>query len=725
MHKKQTLHFLFLLYALAGFAQQPGKAGQVITLKEGSVSLSAQAWRYKSGNDLRGADPKLNDSAWAFLSPEFYTDSVRPGTFSGMGWFRFSFTIDTTLVNQPLSFVLEQQGASEIFLNGMLLHRFGTVGTDAASESAELPQDRPVAFAVSRRGPHVLAVRYSNFSPETSYDSNGQKRAGFSLRVTKYDEHLDSFITFSLTYMNIISFATCLFLVIALMHLMLYLFYKAKKQNFYFFLFTFAIALAFGSVLGGSLTNSPSAGSFFNLGKVLFMPVIFFTLHLLVYSFFRNKLPRILLISGALALLGILFLWIAPGLSMLVILLLLAPLVSFDMIRNVIIAVRKKLPGAWIIGIGFGLFVLFFIILSVLLLVVIIGQSNVKVSPDDTTGVLLIVLFSVGVFSIPASMSIYLARDFSQTNRSLEHKLAEVEKLSAQTIEQEKEKQRILENQNIVLEEQVNARTAEISEQKKIIEEKNKDITDSITYARRIQQAMLPSNEFIHRLFPDAFVLFRPKDIVSGDFYWFGTKNEIAFAILGDCTGHGVPGALMSMIGHNMLDQLILEKGITDPGKILSGLHEGVRSALKQQGSSDTRDGMDIAVTAFDRKNGTLTFAGANRPCWFIGADNTMQELKGTKHAIGGLQNDAAPVFENHALPATQVKAVYLTSDGYADQFGGENGKKFMTKNLKALLERHSHENAQTQLMVLANNLDAWKMNREQVDDVCVIGIRL
>lgn len=725
MHKKQTLLFIFLCYAFTAFGRQPAETGQVIMLKAGSVSLTAQPWHYKNGDDVRGADPHLNDSAWALLSPEFFTDSITPGTFTGMGWFRLSFSVDTSLVNQPLCFVVEQRGASEIYLNGMLLHRFGTVGSNAATEAGELPQDRPVAFAVARRGPHVLAVRYSNFLPEAGYNSNGEKRAGFSMRVLKYDDHLDSFITFNMTYMTIVSFATCLFLVIALMHLMLYLFYKAKKQNLYFFLFTFAIAITFGCILGGSLTSSPSAGSFFSLGKVLFVPVIFFTLHLLVYSFFRNKLPRILLISGGLALLAILFLWIAPGLSMLVMLLLLAPLVSVDMIRNVIIAVRKKLPGAWIIGIGFALFVLFFIILSVLLLVVIIGQQNVKVSPDDTTGVLLIILFSVGIFSIPASMSIYLARDFSQTNRSLEHKLAEVEKLSAQTIEQEKEKQRILENQNIVLEEQVNARTAEISEQKKIIEEKNKDITDSITYARRIQQAMLPSDEFIHRLFPDAFVLFRPKDIVSGDFYWFGTKGEIVFAILGDCTGHGVPGALMSMIGHNMLDQLILEKGITDPGEILHGLHHGVRNALKQQGGSETRDGMDIAITAFDRKSGTLTFAGANRPCWYIAADDKLQELKGTKHAIGGLQADAAPVFETHTLDAAQVKAVYLTSDGYADQFGGESGKKFMTKQLKSILERNFRERAAAQLLILSSSLDAWKQQREQVDDVCIIGIRL
>lgn len=725
MHKKQTLLFLFLCFAFTAFSQQVNHSGPVLTLHAGPVSLSGQEWRFKNGADLRGADPKLNDSTWALLSPEFFTDSIKPGTFSGTGWFRTSFSVDTSLVNQPLCFVFEQLGASEIFLNGRFLHAFGKVGTNADDEVAELPQDRPVVFFATHCGPHVLAVHYSNFSPESGYNSRGDKKAGFAVRVLKYDDQLDTFIDFNMTYMNIVSFATCLFLVIALMHLMLYLFYKAKKQNLYFFLFTFSIALTCACVLGASLTRVPVAGSLFNLGKILFVPGIFFTLHLLVYSFFRNKLPRILLISGGMALLAVLLLWIAPGISLLVILLLLAPLVSIDMIRNVIIAVRKKLPGAWIIGIGFALFVLFFLILSVLLLVVIIGQQNVKVSPDDTTGTLLIVLFSIGVFSIPASMSIYLARDFSQTNRSLEKKLAEVEALSAQTIEQEKEKQRILENQNIVLEEQVNARTAEISEQKKIIEEKNKDITDSITYARRIQQAMLPSDEFIHGLFPDAFVFFRPKDIVSGDFYWFGTKNEIAFAILGDCTGHGVPGALMSMIGHNMLDQLILEKGITDPGSILSGLHRGVRNALKQQGGSDTRDGMDIAVTAFDRKNGTIVFAGANRPCWYIAADNTLQELKGTKHAIGGLQNEDAPVFETHVLQAAQVKAVYLTSDGYADQFGGESGKKFMTKHLKSLLERNSREKAAAQLLILSSNLDTWKQKREQVDDICIIGIRL
>jgi serine phosphatase RsbU (regulator of sigma subunit) len=188
----------------------------------------------------------------------------------------------------------------------------------------------------------------------------------------------------------------------------------------------------------------------------------------------------------------------------------------------------------------------------------------------------------VALLSIPLSMSIYLAYDFSQTNRNLQKKLVEVEELSAKTIAQEKEKQEILSQQKEVLEIQVEERTREVVQQKKVIEEKNKDITDSINYAKRIQDAILPSEEQIKKMLPESFVLFKPKDIVSGDFYFFAETGGRVIAAAVDCTGHGVPGAFMSMVGANHLKRIVTEQKITDTSKILDELHRQVLHSLNR-----------------------------------------------------------------------------------------------------------------------------------------------
>lgn len=263
----------------------------------------------------------------------------------------------------------------------------------------------------------------------------------------------------------------------------------------------------------------------------------------------------------------------------------------------------------------------------------------------------------------------------------------------------------------------------------RIIEEKNKDITDSINYAKKIQTAMLPSLDTMRTFFSEISVLYKPKDIVSGDFYWFNEKKGDLFLAVADCTGHGVPGAFMSMIGNDLLTHIIIEKGIVHPDQILALLHDGVQNALKQnQEQGGSKDGMDISIVRLSTKNNTteLQYAGALRPLWLLKkGENALLEYKPDKFSIGGSATYAERKFTLHTIQMNKGDSFFLSTDGYADQFGGADGKKLMTKNMKELLFQNREKDIETQKQILEKNLSDWKGNREQVDDILVIGARI
>lgn len=263
-----------------------------------------------------------------------------------------------------------------------------------------------------------------------------------------------------------------------------------------------------------------------------------------------------------------------------------------------------------------------------------------------------------------------------------------------------------------------------IETQKQLIEEKNKSITDSITYAKRIQQAKLPKEKEIHSSFPESFVLFKPKDIVSGDFYFLHKTNGLTFIAVADCTGHGVPGAFMSLIGSERLEDAVSQ--CTDTSEILKRLNRGMKSSLRQSDSEEsTRDGMDLALCAVDTVNSIVNYAGANRPLWIVRKEQeTLEEIKATRMAIGGLTKDEQN-FESHELKLQVGDTFYMCTDGYADQFNGSSGKKLMTKKFKELLLAIRHKEMYEQKIYLDSFIENWKAGEEQVDDILVIGIRL
>jgi ligand-binding sensor domain-containing protein/serine phosphatase RsbU (regulator of sigma subunit) len=285
-----------------------------------------------------------------------------------------------------------------------------------------------------------------------------------------------------------------------------------------------------------------------------------------------------------------------------------------------------------------------------------------------------------------------------------------------------REKQLLIEKQT--LERKVTERTEELRIEKMKVEEAHKDIKDSILYAKKIQSAILPSEEDFRKLLPDSFILFRPKDIVSGDFYWISEHRDHLFFAVGDCTGHGVPGGFMTMLGSGLLNELVNEHGVTEPADILNKLRDKIIVSLKQTGrSGENKDGMDIVLMRLDKEGKQLCYAAANNGFILI-RDEKITEFAGDKQPVG-IYGDEIKPFTQHKIDLQNGDCIYSFTDGYPDQFGGPKGKKFKYRPLNELLLSVSHLQPYYQKEKLEKNFTEWKGTLEQVDDVCIIGIKV
>ncbi len=339
--------------------------------------------------------------------------------------------------------------------------------------------------------------------------------------------------------------------------------------------------------------------------------------------------------------------------------------------------------------------------------------------------VILIALLILGGLIVTRKKNILLARqkkEIQEKNEDLEYKNEEI---SAQRDEIEAQRDLLM-------------------EQKQEIEQYNLEVRQSIEYAKRIQTSTLPDISSLQATLSDHFVLFRPRDIVSGDFYWTSSAENKTVITVSDCTGHGVPGAFMSMLGMSLLKEIILKEYITHPGVILRRLRKEVISALGQKGiSGEQRDGMDMALIAVDHNAGRLAYAGAFNPLYFIRGKKLpapedgevirfependtgyyLYEIKGDKMPIGF--HTKMDRFSTHEIEIMKGDSIYLFTDGYADQFGGPEGKKFKYKPFKRLLLQNAHLSMKEQSRILGETLDRWMGDIQQVDDICVMGIKI
>ena len=268
-----------------------------------------------------------------------------------------------------------------------------------------------------------------------------------------------------------------------------------------------------------------------------------------------------------------------------------------------------------------------------------------------------------------------------------------------------------------------------VEQQSQAIQLQNSKITSSIAYAQRLQSVILPQEQrFAQALGPDNyFILYQPRDIVSGDFYWlYSDADQFILAVV-DCTGHGVPGAFMSVIGSQLLTELVELRQVYSPDKILNEMHRQVRRILKQD-QSDSRDGMDIQLIRWQKDQQTLQFAGAMTPCYCLTlANGQLLEIRADRKAIGGEQAEEERLFTLQEIEVTSPTLLYLCTDGYQDQFGGPKGKKFMSSQLKTLLASLADQPLKDQETILAHTIEDWRAlgNEQQVDDITIVGLRI
>ena len=289
--------------------------------------------------------------------------------------------------------------------------------------------------------------------------------------------------------------------------------------------------------------------------------------------------------------------------------------------------------------------------------------------------------------------------------------------------------------ENVRAEEKIRKQHLQVLQQKQAI-------TDSISYARRIQKASLPSPPYLDNILSDYFAIFKPKDIISGDFYWVREIDGFRVIVVADSTGHGVPGALMSMLGVTLLNEQFRTFGIRQPDVILRHLRNKVKDILAQEGSaSDQMDGIDMAIVIIDSEKKELQFAGANRPLFLfrkkvpvVGTEKIpYSSLEDDEYELYAIKGDKQPIgvhweeseFTNHSIKIQEHDSIYIFSDGFVDQYGGDKRKKFKTRNFKKLLLSVQTESMNNQKKLIEDAFEEWRGSNEQIDDVCVLGLRI
>ena len=706
----------FLIFNASLFAADITFNGSSLTtdFHEKDSSFINKHWRFSVGDNLQWANPHFDDRNWDTLYLPFIIEELFPFKFNGNVWIRSTFTISKEDVLKTLYLNIKQFGASEIYIDGKLLSQFGKINFSKNTEESYNPSGNLIPFIIDSIGIHHIAVRYSNHHI-LKKNMNEAEMDAFDLEILREKAALS---TQTIRFYKSIGIATGIgiFLTLSIINFILFIFYKRDKSNLYYSLFSLTITGSF--IINAISQNCYFASTEFLFDQVneAFQFISNFFLVALVYSFAYKTNPKrlyalLIIILIGVALIPIKFDYAATLSDILsiycvidvVVVLLKLYSVKYDPTRKK----RKKV----------------FLIIASLIALASLSLFFGKIFFIITmvTLVILIIIPIAGIiFIVPLYMTVRHARSFALTNASLEEQLVQVKELSEKAILQEQEKKKILETQNELLEQMVDERTAELAE-------KNLEIKDSINYALRIQKAILTSKEEINEGLKNCFILFKPKDIVSGDFYFYSkTKNQIIIAAA-DCTGHGVPGALMSMIGSEKLMSTANESH--SPSVILNSLNKGIKSSLRQSDKEEsTKDGMDIALVSINSENNIASYAGANRPIWIIRnkSDNEsfeVEEIKATKKAIGGFTEDDQH-FQQHELQFNKGDTFYLFTDGYADQFG-HTGKKLMTKKFREILIEIQHLTMDEQEKYLNDFIEGWKKGADQVDDILVIGVRI
>jgi serine phosphatase RsbU (regulator of sigma subunit) len=645
-------------------------------------------WKYHQGDDTTWAEKNYADSSWGYLQNNFNMDSIKIGTWKGIGWFRKEFRIDSTMFHKPVAFEVKQFGASEFYLNGKLIKRYGTVSHNPDTEIIYNPQNIPFIAVLDSSRIQVLAVRYTNLKAKEYYAryKKNADQAGFSISIQSSNKSIKQKVegTYSETFMDTILGG--ILLAFAVLHMLIYFFYSREKENLFYALFAGSMALFFGAILFVSNSNSVNDLWYLvNLSAIIFISIMFASYVFFLYSIFYDKMPKqfwVILIVGAL--LSFLFIFVfsedwmfkyvfGPFLLLL----------TAEGLRVIILAINRKKRNSLIIGIGVIVFFLFIIYIPI---------SNIFPSLLAPTWLLYVILYS-GFLSLPISMSIYLARESARTKTDLENRIVEVQELSAKAIEQEKRESQL-----------------KIEQEKERAEHERR--TKELEEAREMQLSMLPKEI---PLFPDLEIATytKPATEVGGDYYdLMKSEDGNLTLIIGDATGHGLKAGTMVTATKSLFNSLGNREDVVE---ILDEFNKSFYNMKLHN--------LAMCMMILKIRNKKLEIASAGMPSALIYRNNhgKVEEILLKGMPLGAVKQ--FPYYkENYDLNSGDV--ILLMSDGFPERFTA-NKEMIDYEKSKEILAETGSGSLNEIIDQFVKYGDEWANGHPQEDDVTFVAVKI
>ncbi len=706
--------FLFLITSLLVNAQEFDNTIIINsdTLKEKSISL-IDVWKYSPGDSLQWAQPEFDDSAWDTLNPRLKWGQYDTANWKGVGWFRKKIIIDSTLFNKSVSFTINQVGASEIFLNGEKVHSFGRVDANPDSEIIYIPHDIPIALNFSSDTSYVLAVRYSNHQSitEPEWMDSWYGDHGFVSRLHEINARIKTLINNGMTNFGINFAIGGIFLSLSILYFLLHLFYSKRKENLYYAMFSFSLSiLFFSSMLGNLVFRDLTWIIIYRVIGMVGVSFAFLGYLGFVYSIFYEKIPKLiwLFVLGTLILAFLIIYlplreWAGYFLPIYIF------LAAMEGLRVIIVAIKKDKDHSWVIGSG----VLVFVSLIILIFIINLFQLN----PPE---LLILALFLIGLFGLPSSMSVYLARSIASTNKKLEEQVEEIKHLSTQQLEIQKknadlkldaEKEKAARTE-AVLQAQAAELQAKASEaERRVLKVENERKTRELEEARSLQLSMLPKTlPSVDHL--DISVHMETATEVGGDYYdFYEDSNGELTVLIGDATGHGLNAGTMVTATKSLFNSLG-----SDPD-IVATFHKMSRS-LKQMNFRLLS--MCLMLLKINGNKIRLSSAGMPPALIYRRDLSTLEEF-----VIKGMPLGTAGNFP-YELRETEIRSgdtILLMSDGFPELFN-EDKDMFGYKNVQDEFLKCADESPNNIIKHLLNQIKTWTGSKAIDDDVTFVVIK-
>ncbi|HKI79171.1 MAG TPA: SpoIIE family protein phosphatase [Ignavibacteriaceae bacterium] len=644
-------------------------------------------WKYQSGDDTTWAEKNYNDTSWMEINTQLYMDSLKEGTWQGYGWFRKEFKIDSTLFNKTVAFTVDQKGASEIYLNGMLIKKYGTFSKDPEKEELYNPQKIPFVVVLDASPVQILAFRYSNHQAKEFAEryKGPAQNAGFTIRIGEPDKLIEQSVSSEFLSSLILVILAGILIAFSVLHMLIYFFYSRGKENLFYALFAGSMAMFFAVALFSNHTHSVSDFTYIlESSIIIFIAIMFASYNFFLYAIFYDKMPKkswIIVIVGALLSIMLLFFYSADWMFNYVF----GPfllLLTVEGVRVIILAIKRKKRNSVIIGIGVLVFFLFIIYIPI---------SNIF--SLRLPGWFNLVFVYSGFLSLPISMSIYLARDSAKTKTDLENRIIEVQELSDKAIEQER-------------------REAELRIEREKEKVENERKTKELEEARQMQLSMLPK-EIPHFTNLEIATYTKPATEVGGDYYDFMKSEDGTLTlIVGDATGHGLKAGTMVTATKSLFNSLASRKNIVEI------LKEFNNSLYKMKLYN-----LAMCLSILKIKDNKLEIASAGMPPALIyrKATGKVDEILLKGMSLGSIK--AFPYYKE-SYELNHGDLILLMSDGFPERFTAEREMIDYEKG-NEILAKIGTRSPNEIIDHFVKYGDEWAKGHPQEDDVTFVAVKI